>query len=121
VASSLRAQPTPQHFFHFKIIISVLGEQKNRMEAFARRIMHARNFRAAEEFSGKHAMVVGTSYLAEDIANHCHKYGVKSMAFLNHWMNLSENDSKYPHAPAELNSPLALAPQLRPAISLKCM
>jgi trimethylamine monooxygenase len=49
------------------------------MEAFDGRIMHAHDFRAAEEFAGKRVMVVGTSYSAEDIASQCHKYGVKSV------------------------------------------
>lgn len=49
------------------------------MEAFAGRIMHAHDFRAAEEFAGKRILIVGTSYSAEDIASQCYKYGVKSV------------------------------------------
>jgi trimethylamine monooxygenase len=49
------------------------------MEAFAGRIMHAHDFRAAEEFTGKNVLVIGTSYSAEDIASQCYKYGVKNV------------------------------------------
>jgi trimethylamine monooxygenase len=49
------------------------------MEAFAGRVMHAHDFRAAEEFEAKRILVVGTSYSAEDIASQCYKYGVKSV------------------------------------------
>jgi trimethylamine monooxygenase len=49
------------------------------MEAFPGRIMHAHDFRSAEEFAGKRILVIGTSYSAEDIASQCYKYGVKSV------------------------------------------
>lgn len=49
------------------------------MEAFAGRIMHAHDFRSAEEFADKNVLVIGTSYSAEDIASQCYKYGVKSV------------------------------------------
>jgi len=43
------------------------------------RILHAHDFRSAEEFAGKRVLVVGTSYSAEDIASQCHKYGAASV------------------------------------------
>ena len=49
------------------------------MESFCGRIMHAHDFRSAEEFKGKDVLVIGTSYSAEDIASQCYKYGVKSV------------------------------------------
>jgi len=49
------------------------------MDSFAGRIMHAHDFRSAEEFAGKRILVVGTSYSAEDIASQCYKYAVKSV------------------------------------------
>ncbi|GMH86861.1 hypothetical protein TrST_g12252 [Triparma strigata] len=49
------------------------------MESFCGRIMHAHDFRAAEEFKDKDILVIGTSYSAEDIASQCYKYGVKSV------------------------------------------
>lgn len=46
---------------------------------FHGRILHAHDFRDAEEFRGKDILIVGTSYSAEDIASQCYKYGVKSV------------------------------------------
>lgn len=48
-------------------------------ETFAGRILHAHDFRDAEETRGKDILVIGTSYSAEDIASQCYKYGVKSV------------------------------------------
>jgi trimethylamine monooxygenase len=48
-------------------------------ETFAGRIMHAHDFRDAEEMRGKNILIIGTSYSAEDIASQCYKYGVKSV------------------------------------------
>lgn len=47
------------------------------VEKFPGRVMHAHDFRDAQEFSGKRLLVVGASYSAEDIALQCHKYGAK--------------------------------------------
>ena len=49
------------------------------MATFPGRIMHAHDFRSAEEFTDKRILVIGTSYSAEDIASQCYKYGVKSV------------------------------------------
>jgi len=49
------------------------------MESFAGRIMHAHDFRSAEEFENKRVLVIGTSYSAEDIASQCYKYGATSI------------------------------------------
>jgi trimethylamine monooxygenase len=49
------------------------------MDAFPGRILHAHDFRSAEEFAGKNILIIGTSYSAEDIASQCYKYGVKSV------------------------------------------
>ena len=49
------------------------------LETFEGRVMHAHDFRSAEEFSGKDILVIGTSYSAEDIASQCYKYGVRSV------------------------------------------
>jgi trimethylamine monooxygenase len=47
------------------------------VEKFPGRVMHAHDFRDAQEFSGKRLLIVGASYSAEDIALQCHKYGAK--------------------------------------------
>lgn len=49
------------------------------IEAFPGRVLHAHDFRSADEFTGKDLLVVGASYSAEDIALQCHKYGAKSV------------------------------------------
>ena len=49
------------------------------LNSFEGRVMHAHDFRSAEEMCGKDILVIGTSYSAEDIASQCYKYGVKSV------------------------------------------
>jgi trimethylamine monooxygenase len=49
------------------------------LETFPGRVLHAHDYRSAEEFAGKNVLVIGTSYSAEDIASQCYKYGVKSV------------------------------------------
>lgn len=48
-------------------------------DRFNGRILHAHDFRDAREFTGKHILIVGTSYSAEDIGSQCWKYGAKSI------------------------------------------
>ena len=45
------------------------------LDSFAGRIMHAHDFRSAEEFKDKSILVVGTSYSAEDIASQVRSAG----------------------------------------------
>jgi len=49
------------------------------MDTFTGRVLHAHDFRDAEQFKGKDILVIGTSYSAEDIASQCYKYGVNSV------------------------------------------
>ena len=51
------------------------------VESFPGRVMHAHDFRSADEFAGKRLLMVGSSYSAEDIGTQCHKYGAKSVTF----------------------------------------
>ncbi len=51
------------------------------IEKFPGRVMHAHDFRSADEFAGKNVLLVGSSYSAEDIGIQCHKYGAKSVTF----------------------------------------
>ncbi len=51
------------------------------IDRFLGRVMHAHDFRVADEFAGKEILIVGASYSAEDIATQCHKYGCKSVTF----------------------------------------
>lgn len=49
------------------------------METFAGQVMHAHDFRDAAHYAGKHVMVVGSSYSAEDIGSQLWKYGAKTV------------------------------------------
>ena len=49
------------------------------IETFPGRVMHAHDFREAREFTGRHVLVVGASYSAEDIGLQIMKYGAASV------------------------------------------
>lgn len=49
------------------------------IEKFPGRVMHAHDFRDANEFKGKKLLLVGASYSAEDIALQCLKYGAENI------------------------------------------
>jgi len=49
------------------------------IEKFPGRVLHAHDFREANEFTGKRLLLIGASYSAEDIALQCLKYGAKSI------------------------------------------
>ncbi len=51
------------------------------IEQFPGRVMHAHDFRVADEFSGKRLLMIGSSYSAEDIGTQCIKYGAQSITF----------------------------------------
>ena len=51
------------------------------LRMFPGRVMHAHDFRSADEFAGKRLLLVGASYSAEDIGTQCYKYGAKSVTF----------------------------------------
>jgi trimethylamine monooxygenase len=50
-------------------------------DKFPGRVLHAHDFRDANEFAGKDILLVGSSYSAEDIGTQCFKYGAKSITF----------------------------------------
>ncbi len=49
------------------------------IQTFPGRVLHAHDFRSANEFAGRDLLIVGASYSAEDIGLQCHKYGAKSV------------------------------------------
>jgi trimethylamine monooxygenase len=51
------------------------------LETFPGRVMHAHDFRSADEFVGKDMLMIGSSYSAEDIGTQCFKYGARSVTF----------------------------------------
>ena len=48
-------------------------------ESFLGRVLHAHDFRDAQEFTGKDVLIIGASYSAEDIGSQCHKYGARTV------------------------------------------
>lgn len=50
-------------------------------ERFPGRVLHAHDFRDANEFKGRDVLLIGSSYSAEDIGTQCHKYGARSITF----------------------------------------
>lgn len=50
-------------------------------DKFPGRVLHAHDFRDANEFKGKDILLVGSSYSAEDIGTQCFKYGAKTITF----------------------------------------
>ncbi len=51
------------------------------IESFPGRVLHAHDFRSADEFAGKDVLLIGSSYSSEDIGIQCFKYGAKSITF----------------------------------------
>ncbi|TFF17860.1 NAD(P)/FAD-dependent oxidoreductase [Jiella endophytica] len=51
------------------------------IDKFPGRVLHAHDFRSADEFAGKNVLLVGSSYSAEDIGVQCYKYGARSITF----------------------------------------
>jgi len=49
------------------------------VDKFPGRVMHAHDFRDANEFKGKKLLLIGSSYSAEDIALQCLKYGASKI------------------------------------------
>jgi trimethylamine monooxygenase len=51
------------------------------LRQFEGRVLHAHDFRSADEFAGKDVLCIGSSYSSEDIGIQCYKYGAKSITF----------------------------------------
>lgn len=51
------------------------------IETFPGRVIHAHDFRGAEDFVGKDLLLIGGSYSAEDIGIQAHKLGAASVTF----------------------------------------
>lgn len=51
------------------------------IESFPGRVIHAHDFRGAEDLAGKNLLLIGSSYSAEDIGIQAHKMGAASVTF----------------------------------------
>ncbi|SHJ38574.1 trimethylamine monooxygenase [Arenibacter nanhaiticus] len=49
------------------------------LEDFPGAVMHAHDFRGADQFKGQNVLLVGSSYSAEDIGIQCYKHGANSV------------------------------------------
>ncbi len=49
------------------------------IETFNGSVMHAHDFRGADQFRERNVLLIGSSYSAEDIALQCYKHGTKSV------------------------------------------
>ncbi|ELU10416.1 hypothetical protein CAPTEDRAFT_130323, partial [Capitella teleta] len=49
------------------------------IETFPGRVLHAHDFRNAQEFTNQDVLIIGSSYSAEDIGSQCWKYGARSI------------------------------------------
>ncbi|WP_143960622.1 flavin-containing monooxygenase [Litoribacter populi] len=49
------------------------------IENFPGTVMHAHDFRGADQFKGKKLLMIGSSYSAEDIGVQCYKHGAESV------------------------------------------
>jgi len=49
------------------------------IENFPGNVMHAHDFRGADQFKDQNILLIGSSYSAEDIGIQCHKHGAKSV------------------------------------------
>ncbi|MCG2760586.1 MAG: NAD(P)/FAD-dependent oxidoreductase [Candidatus Delongbacteria bacterium] len=49
------------------------------IESFTGNVMHAHDFRGADQFKGRNLLLIGSSYSAEDIGIQCYKHGAKSV------------------------------------------
>ncbi len=49
------------------------------IETFPGAVIHAHDFRGADQYIGQDVLLIGSSYSAEDIGVQCHKHGAKSV------------------------------------------
>lgn len=49
------------------------------IETFSGNVMHAHDFRGADQFKDRNLLLIGSSYSAEDIGIQCYKHGAKSV------------------------------------------
>jgi len=85
-AHDLKADEEVNELFDYVVVASGHFSTPNvpyfeGVEGFTGRVLHAHDFRSADEFAGKDVLMVGSSYSAEDIGTQCFKYGARSVTF----------------------------------------
>lgn len=86
VVENLATQTTVTHVFDKLVVASGHFSTPHVPEidginSFPGAVLHAHDFRGAEEYAGKDLLLVGSSYSAEDIGMQAHKMGARSITF----------------------------------------
>src|SRR5690625_397330 len=89
ILDDLKENRTYEEIFDFLVVASGHFSTPNMpyfkgIENFPGAVMHAHDFRGADQFKGQDLLLIGSSYSAEDIAVQCHKHGAKSVNLRYH-------------------------------------
>src|SRR5690554_3041582 len=84
VLDDLKIDKTYSEEFHYLVVASGHFSTPNMpyfkgIENFPGTVMHAHDFRGADQFIDRNILLIGSSYSAEDIGVQCYKHGAKSV------------------------------------------
>ena len=83
-AEDLKTQQTYSETFDYLVVATGHFSTPNLpyidgLDSFPGTVMHAHDFRGADQFKGKDLLLIGGSYSAEDIGVQCYKHGARSV------------------------------------------
>lgn len=84
ILDDLKENRTYEEIFDYLVVASGHFSTPNMpyfkgIENFPGAVMHAHDFRGADQFIGQDLLLIGSSYSAEDIGVQCYKHGAKSI------------------------------------------
>ena len=84
VLDDLKNNKTYEEVFDFLVVASGHFSTPNMpyfkgIENFPGNVIHAHDFRGADQYKGQDILLIGSSYSAEDIGIQCHKHGANSV------------------------------------------
>lgn len=84
IVDDLKKNETYSEEFDFLVVASGHFSTPNMpyfkgIENFHGNVLHAHDFRGADQFKDQNILLIGSSYSAEDIGVQCHKHGAKSV------------------------------------------
>lgn len=84
ILDDLKEDRTYEEIFDYLVVASGHFSTPNMpyfkgIENFPGAVMHAHDFRGADQFIGQDLLLIGSSYSAEDIGVQCYKHGAKSI------------------------------------------
>lgn len=84
ILDDLKENRTYEEIFDYLVVASGHFSTPNMpyfkgIENFRGAVMHAHDFRGADQFIGQDLLLIGSSYSAEDIGVQCYKHGAKSI------------------------------------------